>query len=309
LLGDASRVFVSPDGLLNLVPFGALADKDGRYRLQRYAFTYLTSGRDLLRVAPSIERSAPPFVVADPAFDLEAAATKASTERSVDLTRARFTPLPGTAGEAKALAGILSDAVVVTGTAATERAVKAHSSPAILHIATHGFFVGLESSRTPGVGDTRLLIMDAAPEPHGNPLLRSGLAFAGANLRQGGDGEDGILLALEASALNLHGTRLVVLSACETGVGEVRAGDGVHGLRRALVLAGAESQVMSLWQVSDAATRDLMVSYYTKLRSGGGRADALRDVQLEMLRGTTRSHPFYWASFIQSGDWRPLETR
>ena len=107
----------------------------------------------------------------------------------------------------------------------------------------------------------------------------------------------------------LHATRLVVLSACETGVGEVRAGDGVYGLRRALVLAGAESQVMSLWQVSDAATRDLMVAYYKNLRSGGGRGDALRDVQLEMLRGTTRDHPFYWASFIQSGDWRPIETR
>jgi CHAT domain-containing protein len=151
--------------------------------------------------------------------------------------------------------------------------------------------------------------MDAARNPltsEGNPLLRSGLAFAGANTRSGGNGEDGILLALEASGLDLHGTRLVVLSACETGVGEVRAGDGVYGLRRALVLAGAESQVMSLWQVSDAATRDLMVAYYKGLKSGGGRGDALRAVQLEMLRGTTRSHPFYWASFIQSGDWRPL---
>jgi CHAT domain-containing protein/Tfp pilus assembly protein PilF len=308
-LGGATRVFVSPDGLLNLVPFAALAEDNGHYRIERYAFTYVTSGRDLLRMGLSTQSVSAPFVVANPAFDLDGQSPGAASERGVDLNRARFTPLPGTAGEAKALAGILPGAVVVTGSAATERAVKTHSSPSVLHIATHGFFVGLEAS-SPPTGGTRLLVMDEArTTADGNPLLRSGLAFAGANRRRGGDGEDGILLALEASALNLHGTRLVVLSACETGVGEVRAGDGVYGLRRALVLAGAESQVMSLWQVSDAATRDLMVAYYKRLRSGAGRADALRDVQLEMLRGTPRSHPFYWASFIQSGDWRPLTTR
>jgi CHAT domain-containing protein/Tfp pilus assembly protein PilF len=308
-LGGATRVFISPDGLLNLVPFAALAEDNGRYRIERYAFTYVTSGRDLLRVGSPTQSASAPFVVANPAFDQDGQSSAPGAERGVDLTRARFAPLPGTAGEAKALAGILPGAVVATGSAATERAVKAHASPSILHIATHGFFVGLEASSPSPAGGTRLLVMDEAATADSNPLLRSGMAFAGANQRKGGDGEDGILLALEASALNLYGTRLVVLSACETGVGEVRAGDGVYGLRRAFVLAGAESQVMSLWQVSDAATRDLMVAYYNRLRSGAGRADALRDVQLEMLRGTPRSHPFYWASFIQSGDWRPMDTR
>ena len=99
---------------------------------------------------------------------------------------------------------------------------------------------------------------------------------------------------------------MVVLSACETGLGDARHGEGVYGLRRALVLAGAESQVVSLWKVSDSATRDLMVAYYQRLRSGEGRADSLRDVQLAMLRSRNRSHPFYWAGFIQSGDWRPM---
>ena len=139
-----------------------------------------------------------------------------------------------------------------------------------------------------------------------NPLLRSGLALTGANDRQGGEGEDGVLTALEAAGLDLWGTKLVVLSACETGVGEVRNGDGVYGLRRALVLAGVESQVMSLWQVSDAATRDLMVAYYQRLQAGEGRTEALRQVQLSMLRGPMWQHPFFWASFIQSGDWRQL---
>jgi CHAT domain-containing protein len=133
----------------------------------------------------------------------------------------------------------------------------------------------------------------------------SGLALAGANQRWSGAGQDGILTALEATGLDLWGTRMVVLSACETGVGDARNGEGVYGLRRALVLAGSESQVMSLWQVSDTATRDLMIAYYRRLRSGEGRAEALRKVQLSVLRGQRKqAHPFFWASFIQSGDWR-----
>jgi CHAT domain-containing protein len=160
--------------------------------------------------------------------------------------------------------------------------------------------------------------------------LRSGLALAGANGRASEGGEDGVLTAYEAAGLDLWGTKLVVLSACETGVGEVKNGEGVYGLRRALVLAGSESQVMSLWQVSDEATRDFMVGYYRRLQNGEGRTEAMRQVQLEMLKsgavsnaGPTRglssapaaaaradfSHPYYWAAFIQSGDWRPVEAR
>jgi CHAT domain-containing protein len=141
------------------------------------------------------------------------------------------------------------------------------------------------------------------------PLLRSGLALAGANLRRGRAGaeDDGILTALEAAGLDLRGTKLVALSACDTGVGEVKVGDGVYGLRRALVLAGAETQVMSLWPVSDAGTRDLMIEYYKALRRGEGRGEGLRRVQLGMIKSRDRRHPFYWASFIQSGEWGNLE--
>jgi CHAT domain-containing protein len=139
----------------------------------------------------------------------------------------------------------------------------------------------------------------------GNPLLRSGLALAGANEQKKED--NGILTALEMTGLNLWGTKLVVLSACDTGVGEVRSGDGVHGLRRALVLAGSETQVMSLWPVSDRRTRELMVSYYEGLGRGEGRGEALRQVQLKMLKDVKRGHPYYWASFIQSGEWAKLE--
>ena len=200
------------------------------------------------------------------------------------------------------------------------------TGPSILHIATHGFFLPDQRGESVAAGrGLGLGVKTAYASRRENPFIRSGLALAGANRRQGKDGEDGILTALEASGLDLWGTKLVVLSACETGVGEVKNGEGVYGLRRALVLAGAESQVISLWQVSDEATRDLMVAFYKRLQAGEGRTAALSSVQLEMLRGNNRiqggdrrgltvgsgsdkdrSHPFFWASFIQSGDWRSM---
>jgi CHAT domain-containing protein len=113
---------------------------------------------------------------------------------------------------------------------------------------------------------------------------------------------------MEAAYLDLSGTKLVVLSACDTGVGEVKNGEGVQGLRRALVLAGSESQIISLWPVSDVTTKDLMISYYKALRQGEERSEGLRQVQLQMLRGSKdRRHPFYWAAFIQSGEWANLD--
>ena len=141
-----------------------------------------------------------------------------------------------------------------------------------------------------------------------DPLVRSGLALAGANLRSSA-ADRGILTALEASELDLWGTKLVTLSACDTGVGEIRSGEGVYGLRRAFVLAGTETLVMSLWPVSDAFSRDMMVSYYAGLRAGLGRGDALRESKLAMMKRDGRRHPFYWASFIQSGDWTPLDDK
>ncbi|MCA1556110.1 MAG: CHAT domain-containing protein, partial [Acidobacteria bacterium] len=217
---------------------------------------------------------------------------------------------------------------VLTQSQATEAALKGVSGPRVLHVATHGFFLP-DQPLEAATGETRgiKLVGGETPAPVRveNPLLRSGLALEGANSRQSANGEDGILTALEAAGLDLWGTKLVVLSACETGVGEIKSGEGVYGLRRALVLAGSESQVMSLWQVADDATRDLMVSYYKRLLAGEGRTEALRQVQLEMLRGNSRdagapqlglvlktggaagfSHPYYWAAFIQSGDWRGM---
>jgi hypothetical protein len=113
----------------------------------------------------------------------------------------------------------------------------------------------------------------------------------------------------QAAGLNLYGTQLVVLSACETGLGNVANGEGVYELRRAFVTAGAESQLMSLWKVDDYGTSELMSLlslYYQRLKNGEGRSEALRQVQLEMMQAPAYQHPYYWASFIFSGDWREI---
>jgi CHAT domain-containing protein/tetratricopeptide (TPR) repeat protein len=304
LVGDAVHVLLAPDGALNLVPFDALVDERGNYLVGRYVFTYLTTGRDLLRlVAHANGATSAPVIVASPDFG-PLPLRPAATDRAADLGHATFPPLPGTAEEGRAIAALFPGAVDLQGDAATKAAVDAVRAPWLLHIATHGFFLDDAPPSSSG-GDDRGIKLDQghAPPAHAtNPLVRSGLALTGANLHEG----DGILTALEATAIDLWGTKLVVLSACETGVGEVKNGDGVYGMRRALVLAGAESEVMTLWKVDDAATRDLMIAYYGALRSGGGRTEALREAQLAMLADGAHGHPYYWASFIPIGDWRSL---
>jgi CHAT domain-containing protein len=244
-------------------------------------------------------------VIANPVFGEPAVETDDTTDRrrgtraarsivrrsittGTDLSAVYFAPLSGTLQEARSIQSLFPEASVLTGTAASEAALKRVDAPRILHIATHGFF--LQSGAI------------------ASPLLRSGLALSGANLNPAGD-EDGILTALEASSLNLWGTKLVTLSACDTGIGEVKNGEGVYGLRRAFLLAGAETLVMSLWPVSDSVTREVMTTYYTGLKQGLGRGEALRRAQLAMLTRKNRQHPFYWASFIQSGEWANLDGR
>jgi CHAT domain-containing protein len=231
-----------------------------------------------------------------------------------DLSSVHFAPLMGAELEARKIKSLFPEAWVLVGEEATEASLKQAVAPRILHIATHGFFLDDQPVRTEGRRGLSLMRGDgdwgglSAKVKIENPLLRSGLALAGANLRTG-RGDDGILTALEASGLNLWGTKLVVLSACDTGVGVVRAGEGVYGLRRALVLAGSETQVMSLWQVRDYATQRLMMAYYAGLKQGQGRGEALRGVKLEMMRQKGMEHPYYWAGFIQSGKWTVLEDK
>ncbi|HKX26841.1 MAG TPA: CHAT domain-containing tetratricopeptide repeat protein [Blastocatellia bacterium] len=355
---ETRRLLIAPDGLLNLIPFAALVDEQNQFLVNRYAISYLTSGRDLLRLQPlPPNQMAPtvnaPLVMANPVFG-RVATIPARAEQSsrssrggsaartqIDSSQVFFQPLPGTEEEALAIKAVLPEASVLLREQATEAALKRARAPRIMHIATHGFFLNEQEStvaETRGLSGagavptserpvrdfflalpTEMLEEMAENQQQSptlrlskwaayveNPLLRSGLALAGANQGKSGE-DDGVLTALEAAGLDLWGTKLVVLSACDTGVGEVKNGEGVQGLRRALVLAGSESQVMSLWPVPDAATKELMGPYYQALQRGQGRSEGLRQVQLTMLRNKLRQHPFYWAAFIQSGEWANLD--
>jgi CHAT domain-containing protein/Tfp pilus assembly protein PilF len=309
LFGNARHLLISPDGELNLIPFESMVDEKDQYLLERYSFSYLASGRELLRMGVSRNSKSGPIVIADPDFGEgplsstgEVSSRSAPRARRSILSGTRlsdvyFAPLRGTELEAGSIKAILPDASVLVGTNASESALKKVSAPSIVHIATHGYF--LEQPDQNEDDD------DPDDQLTENPLVLSGLALAGANNR-GKGGDDGILTALEASGLDLWGTKLVVLSACDTGLGKVRNGEGVYGLRRSFALAGAESVVMSLWPISDRVTRELMAGYYKNLKAGMGRGEALRRVQLDMLHKKGREHPFYWASFIESGDWTPI---
>ncbi|NEO19175.1 MULTISPECIES: tetratricopeptide repeat protein [unclassified Moorena] len=301
LLGNSRRILLSPDSFLNLIPFEALVDEDNRYLVESYGFTYLTSGRDLLRLSNPNPKLTQPVLLGAPDFDNSAQTTALGEENQIVATRSLrdfnpsewgLSPLPGALEEVNAIAKMLGVEPLL-GAHANEAALKQVTRPRILHIATHGFFQERPEKEEFTNGD--------------NALLQSWLALAGIkdNKREN-DHEDGIFTALEATGLNLSGTKLVVLSACNTGLGNISAGEGIYGLRRALVIAGSESQVISLWNVNDEATKYLMVSYYQGLKDNQGRSEALRRVQLQMLGSPQYQHPIYWASFIPSGNWRSM---
>jgi CHAT domain-containing protein/Tfp pilus assembly protein PilF len=294
LLGNTKTLLLSPDSALNLIPFEALVDENNQYLVENYQITYLTSGRDLLRQKEKFASQQPPLIIADPLYNQtgQKVALNPNSTRSINLADSVFSPLDGTKAEAEAIKKLLPKATVLTQAQATENALKQVKKPNILHIATHGFFSKLTDNKN--------------SEENENPLLRSGLVFAGVKVSQSA-GDDGVLSALEATNLNLVGTKLVVLSACDTGNGDITTGEGVYGLRRALVIAGSESQLISLWKVSDSATKDLMIAYYQRLKNGEGRSEALRQTQLAMLKSKDQNHPFYWASFIPSGDSSPMK--
>ena len=319
LVGNITRLLISPDGQLNLIPFEALVDRKQRYLTENYSISYLTAGRDLIRMQVKRDSRSGPIVFANPLFGepnvpqaagsgsarlkLASTARQRSVTTADDLAGVYFAPLQGTVEEARVIRSLFPDARIITGAQASKSALEKTVAPRILHIATHGFFLEDPARSTTDRGDGNRK-MQVRPGIE-NPLLRSGLALAGANLSKH-KGDDGILTALEASNLNLWGTKLVTLSACETGMGEVRDGEGVYGLRRSFFLAGAETLVMSLWSVSDQVTRETMAAYYAGLKRGLGRGEALHQAQLTMLRRKGREHPYYWASFIQSGEWTPL---
>ncbi|MFL5349900.1 MAG: tetratricopeptide repeat protein [Hyalangium sp.] len=332
LLGKTRRLFISPDSQLGLVPFAALHDGH-QFLVDTFDFTYLTSGRDLL---PRPQETAPAssvVVLADPDFDAPLPSPAPSTDETSGHTERFFSverfssvredpvhrawatvSLPGTRLEAQAIQRLLPQAQLYLGAEATKQRLLQLPTPGILHLATHGFF--LEDAPAPASSRGVAHFGAMGEEPPGSrppdPLLRSGLLLAGAGAlttspsNSQASPDSALVTALELAGLDLWGTQLVVLSACDTGRGDVKRGQGVYGLRRAFLVAGAETVVTSLWKVDDQTTSALMEAYYRNLLAGQGRATALREA-MRTLR-TTRPHPHYWAPFIALGSDAPLRS-
>ncbi len=319
-LGDRRRVWIVPDGRLSHLPFGALPDEHGQPLITRYTLARLPSAEALLTPGHPGGPLADALVVGDVDYG------RAETDPAVQGGAFAQAPkresglfpvprLPGSAAEVRAVAAMVGlKAGPLTGAAASESAIK-RASPGrrLIHLATHGFFAGGKlRSALARTGGAR-----SADELAGyHPLLLSGVVLAGANADNlAAGGEDGVLTAEELAGLDLSAAELVVLSGCDTGLGEVVAGEGVLGLGRALAAAGARQLVISLWKVPDQETGALMASFYRHLiQDDGGRArsgaaldaaSALRAAQLDRIaeqqERSGQAHPLGWAGWVVSG--------
>jgi CHAT domain-containing protein/tetratricopeptide (TPR) repeat protein len=345
-LGDARSVLLIPDGALHTINFAALPVGSKEYLIEKGPLLhYLSAERDLISSRDSTVKGEGLLALGDPTFDetslFAALSPESKPEKGLlakvksvfhfrgmrsecgDFKSLKFKPLPATHKEINEVTPIWKksqeregDILKLTGAMANEREFKmAAPGKKILHLATHGFF--LENNcpsalaRLENKWESGWSVGKLPPITGENPLLLSGLALAGANHREaaGLEEEDGILTAEEVATLNLSGINWVVLSACDTGVGKIRAGEGVFGLRRAFRLAGAKTLITSLWAIEDeAAQRWMRELYKARFIEGLGTAEAVWKASLELLRDLRKrrksTHPFYWAGFVASGDWR-----
>jgi len=338
-------VLIVPDAELHLVSFATLPIGKDQYLVERAPLIhYLSTERDLV-VAPGGSRPGSGLLaVGGPDFDSQTAArvadaTTVPTLRGAapscsDIRKVKLEPLPGSLTEVDEVEALWMESAArrtggqdargavlkLTGAMADEAAIKARSpGHRVLHFATHGLFARLDRCSSM-IEDARSRVrhglrsgLERPPPPNptsSSPLDLSGLALAGANLRNGSDGEseDGVLTAEEISTMNLTDVEWAVLSACDTGLGKVVTGEGVLGLRRAFEVAGARTLIMSLWSMEDESTRLWMRGLYHHRLRGLSTAEAVRRASLESIaerrsRGKS-THPFFWGCFVAAGAWK-----
>jgi CHAT domain-containing protein len=277
-----NKVYVSLDGVYNQLNLNTLRLEDGKYLIENRNLQILGNLSDLVKTNSAKRQSKSATLIGFPTYN---SATIAS--------------LPGTAKEVSQIGSVLKSnqylVNILMENEASENKIKAVKSPYILHIATHGYFkddISATSSNVFGV---------QVEHAENNPLLRSGLLLAGAsdevNQNVFTTDDNGILTAYEALNLSLEETELVVLSACETGKGDIKSGDGVYGLQRAFTVAGTNQLIMSLWKVDDAATQALMSSFYNNwIVKKFTVDDAFRKAQLDLMK--IYKEPYYWGAFV-----------
>jgi len=314
-LQGVNKIYMVQSGMLHQISFAALPGNQAKFLCQQYEINVLSSARflkdeksrslkgtdaNVFNIFGGIDYNSEPDNSKTKTDYDDIYKTNTSQIQIQDNSRGEnWNYLAGTLEEsnkieqsAKAKGKQIN---LITGKSATEERFKqmnGNNSPDVLHIATHGFFFS-DVAGKPKTDENIFKTSD-------NPLFRSGLLFAGANLswqgRQNPEGtEDGILTAYEVSTLNLSKTRLVVLSACETGLGDIKGSEGVYGLQRAFKKAGVEYLIMSLWQVPDKETSEFMQLFYDKWISGLTVRQAFSQTQKEM---STRYAPYYWAAFV-----------
>ena len=322
-LKEKKQWFIALDGELNRVPFAALPVPGfpDVYFTDTYGLRLLSAGRELMRLQHPNPKGSRSIVIANPIFSLNSGIDVAKSE---NLRGERHEPssivkmssssvwmsLPNSQSEGLGVSSIIS-ANLFKGSAATTTTLLKQKGPLVLHIATHGYFDGNKKRQALEMNKE----LEAYPRVN-IPLwkeeysLGAGLVLAGANEASDKSKEDGYLTAAQAQNLNLKGTELVVLSACSTGLGREFVGEGLYGLQRSLAVAGARSTLLSLWQVNDEATADFMIRFYTRLKAGESRSEALASVQKDYRDGKTGNprwrHPYYWAAWQLVGDWRPI---
>lgn len=340
-IGSANNIFISPDGSINLLPFETLRDAKGNFLIEKYTFNYVSDSKNIPYFGQGNEKGGKSLIMGNPNFDMSngmkisslrelgindnGKARKNIHKRSSDLNLfGKWSSLPSTEEEVETIHSLLGEnnSSLYTGNKALEEVLLTWSKPTILHLATHGFFLEDNDILATKKDHFDRGVVNTLPYDnqtlHGlnkdyfieNPLLRSGFILAGANQRLKEEGislSDGIMTAEKILGLNLNGTELVVLSACDTGLGTIEVGEGVFGLRRAFTMAGAKSLVMSMWKVPDKETKELMIDFYKNLLSGKmDRCQALRQAALNELKIVEKrygtANPLYWGGFVFLGD-------
>lgn len=305
-LNGINKIYISNDGIYDKINPNILIDENGNYILDKYEIEVVTSlNRILTPTRNEVPSQHTASLFGNPDFDnvgSEIVYDNNSIENlSVITLRGnnqldkKWNNLKQTSKEIEEISSIIAKSNCkvekFTKEQASEKNVKNLKSPTILHIATHGYF--LENSKS---SESK----KAIGYLNSNPMMNSGLILAGANIDNESNSiiQDGILTASEASRLDLDNTELVVLSACETGLGLVKNGEGVYGLQRAFLLAGANNLMMSLWKVDDLATKELMVQFYKNYLKNSNATLSLRKAQQTLRRNIKFQHPMFWGGFI-----------
>lgn len=290
---SVEKIFVSPDGVYNKINLNALkVPQSDKYLIDQYAVIPITSSRDLAESKPQAPSSGAVVLMGNPDYQWDGVAP-AATSDTAEVSE-YLDPLPGTSEEVTSINELMDignlETQLYTEADARESTIKELKSPKVLHIATHGYFS-----------------KEVMQNSMNNDLLNSGLMLAGASnslyyrrnqLAFEGE-EDGILTAYEAMNLNLDHTDLVVLSACETGLGTIKNGEGVYGLQRAFKVAGAETIVLSLWKVDDRTTQKLLYYFYQEWLRHGNKQQAFKTAQVKLRE--EYKYPYYWAAFVMIG--------